>query len=89
MFLLGSVLSQIGHALPVRLHEAGGFTGPDSWPRVWIIQNQRKLEDEGERIPTMEQHGFYYFDDYRGHHRKGIAIYNAANVNLKPKPCFH
>ncbi len=24
---------------------------------------------------SMEQHVFYYFNDYRGHHRKGIAIY--------------
>jgi hypothetical protein len=32
---------------------------------------------------------FCIFNGYRGHHRKGIAIYNAANVNLKPKPCFH
>ncbi len=33
----------------------------------------------------MEQHGFYYFDDYRGHHRKGIAIYTATEVNLHKK----
>ncbi len=34
----------------------------------------------------MEQHVFfYYFDDYRGHHRKGIAIYTATKVNLHLK----
>jgi hypothetical protein len=33
----------------------------------------------------MEQHVFYYFDDYRGHHRKGIAIYTATDVNLHLK----
>ncbi len=33
----------------------------------------------------MEQHVFYYFDDYRGHHRKGIAIYTATEINLHEK----
>jgi hypothetical protein len=28
---------------------------------------------------------FYYFDDYKGHHRKGIAIYTATEVNLHKK----
>jgi len=26
----------------------------------------------------MEQHVFLFFIDYRGHHRKGVAIYNAT-----------
>jgi hypothetical protein len=29
-------------------------------------------------LPLMEQYIFYIFIDYRGHHRKGVAIYNAA-----------
>ncbi len=33
----------------------------------------------------MEQCVFYYFDHCRGHHRKGIAIYNATEVNLHLK----
>ncbi len=37
----------------------------------------------------MEQLIFCIFIDYRGHHRKVIAIYNAAEINLQPKPCFH
>ncbi len=37
----------------------------------------------------MEQHDFWIFVDYRGHHRKGISIYNATEVNLQPKPWFH
>ncbi len=31
----------------------------------------------------MEQHVFYYFDDYRGRHRKSIAIYTATEINLQ------
>ncbi len=29
------------------------------------------------------------FIDYRGHHRKGVAIYNNNLVNLQQKPWFH
>jgi hypothetical protein len=29
------------------------------------------------------------FIEYRGHHRKGVAIYNANEINLQPKPWFH
>jgi hypothetical protein len=29
---------------------------------------------------------FCIFICYRGHHRKGVAIYNAAEVNLQQKP---
>ncbi len=32
---------------------------------------------------------FYYFDDYTGHHRKGIAIYIATKVNLQKKLWFY
>jgi hypothetical protein len=32
---------------------------------------------------------FSIFNDYRGHHRKGVAIANATQVNLQPKPWFH
>ncbi len=31
---------------------------------------------------------FCIFMDYRGHHRKGAAIYNATWVNLQQKPWF-
>ncbi len=34
-----------------------------------------KLKKKSE---TMEQHVFRFFIDYRGHHRKGVAIYNAT-----------
>jgi hypothetical protein len=37
----------------------------------------------------MEQHIFCLFIDYRGHHRKGVAIYNATYVNLQQKLWFH
>ncbi len=30
----------------------------------------------------MENNNFYYFNCYRGHHRKGITIYIATEVNL-------
>ncbi len=33
----------------------------------------------------MEQHFFYYFDEYRGHHRKGVAIYTTTEVNVHKK----
>ncbi len=36
----------------------------------------------------MEQHVFYYFNDYRGHHRKGIAIDAGTEVNLHKKISF-
>ncbi len=32
---------------------------------------------------------FYIFIDYRGHHRKGVAIYNATSVNFQQKLWFH
>jgi hypothetical protein len=38
---------------------------------------------------VMEQHVFVVFIDYRGHHRKGVAILNATQVNLKQKLWFH
>jgi hypothetical protein len=31
----------------------------------------------------MEQHVVCIFIDYRGHHRKGVAIYNATEINLQ------
>jgi hypothetical protein len=37
----------------------------------------------------MEQHVFCILIDYRGRHRKGVAIYNAIYVNLQQKPWFH
>ncbi len=37
----------------------------------------------------MEHLVFCFFIDYRGHRRKGVAIYNAARVNLQPKTWFH
>jgi hypothetical protein len=36
----------------------------------------------------MEQHFFYYFDEYRGHHRKGVAIYTATEVDVHKKYGF-
>jgi hypothetical protein len=32
---------------------------------------------------------FLLFIDYRGHHRKGIAIYNATEGSLQQKIWFH
>jgi hypothetical protein len=37
----------------------------------------------------MEQPVFCIFIDYRGHHKKGVAIYDATSINLQPKPWFH
>ncbi len=37
----------------------------------------------------MEQHICYIFIDYRGRHRKGIANYNATEVNLQQKHTFN
>jgi hypothetical protein len=31
-----------------------------------------------KKIYIMEQHIFCFFMDYGGHHRKGVAIYNAT-----------
>ncbi len=36
----------------------------------------------------MELYIFEFFIDYRGHHRKGVSIYNVTRVNLEPKPLF-
>ncbi len=38
-----------------------------------------------QRLPmsnNVTTHFFYYFNDYRGHHRKGIAIYTTTEVNV-------
>ncbi len=37
------------------------------------------------KMIPMEQHILYHFNDYRGHHRKGIAIYTATlkSINIK------
>ncbi len=40
-------------------------------------------------LGLMEQHIFCIFIDYRGHHRKGVAIYVATWVNLHHKLWFH
>jgi hypothetical protein len=37
----------------------------------------------------MEQCVFCIFIVYRGHHKKGVAIYDATSINLQPKPWFH
>jgi len=37
----------------------------------------------------MEQRVFCIFIDHRGHHRKGVEIYNATLVNLNQKLWFH
>jgi hypothetical protein len=37
----------------------------------------------------MEQHVFFILIDYRGHHRKGVAIYNAIYVHLQQKTWFY
>ncbi len=36
----------------------------------------------------MEQHIVCIFIDYRGHHRKGVEIFNADYVNFQPKLWF-
>ncbi len=33
----------------------------------------------------MEQRVFFIYIDYRGHHRKGAAIYDATLINLQRK----
>jgi hypothetical protein len=38
---------------------------------------------------SMEQRIFYIFIDYRWCHRKGIAIFNPTEVNLRQKLWFH
>jgi len=38
---------------------------------------------------TMEHHVFSFRTDYRGHHRKGVAINNSTLVNLQTIPWFH
>jgi hypothetical protein len=40
-------------------------------------------------VRIMEQRVFCIVIDYRGHHRKGAAIYNATWVNLPQKLWFH
>jgi hypothetical protein len=38
---------------------------------------------------SMEQHIFFILIDYRGHHWKGVVIYNATCVSLQQKTWFH
>jgi hypothetical protein len=42
-----------------------------------------------QRMTVMEQHVVYIFIDYRGRHRKGVAIYSATSVNFQQKLWFH
>jgi hypothetical protein len=37
----------------------------------------------------MEQHILWILFDYRGRHRKDVAVYNATYINLQQKPWFH
>jgi hypothetical protein len=37
----------------------------------------------------MEQRIFIFFNDYRGHHRKGITIYDTTEINLQNLFCFN
>ncbi len=37
----------------------------------------------------MEQSIFKFFTDYRGHHWKGITIYNNTEINLQYLFCFN
>ncbi len=37
----------------------------------------------------MEQHVLCTLIDYRGRHRKGVAIQNATHFDLKQKPWFN
>jgi hypothetical protein len=37
---------------------------------------------------SMEQHVFGISTDYRGHHRKGVAIQNATLVNMQQNTWF-
>ncbi len=50
-------------------------------------QNSQNLSTEN--IPLKWNSAFFcVFIDYRGHHRKGVAIFNADYVNFQPKPWF-
>ncbi len=40
--------------------------------------NDRMGAKLGEGMRAMEQQVFFIFIDYRGHHRKGVAIYNTT-----------
>jgi len=42
-----------------------------------LIENVSETT-ELNRIVTMEEHIFCIFIDYRGHHRKGVAMYDAT-----------
>ncbi len=52
-------------------------------------ENFWKLLKRKGKIKEMEQRIFCIFINYRGNHRKGVAIYEANSVNLQSKPWFH
>ncbi len=43
-----------------------------------IMMNENSNNSEGSKVYGMEQDVFWIFIDRRGHHRKGVAIYNAT-----------
>jgi hypothetical protein len=53
-----------------------------------FLMTQCFLQIKNAKIETMEEHIFCILIDHRGHHRKGVAIYNATQVNLQQKPWF-
>ncbi len=42
------------------------------------MMNENSNNSEGNKVYGMEQGVFWIFIDCRGHHRKGVAIYNAT-----------
>ncbi len=57
-----------------------------SWELTQVTACKKKRLNQ---MLGMEQLIFSIFIDYRGRHRKGVAIYNATSVNLQLKPWFH
>ncbi len=48
-----------------------------------------QFKDQSHKTFSIGIAVFCIFIDYRGKHRKGVAIYNVIQVILPPKPWFH
>ncbi len=49
-------------------------------PYFWVMFMPNNLSQIYATHPPKEQHVFYIAIEYRGHHLKGLAIYNAIVV---------
>ncbi len=55
----------------------------------WVMIFNKTAKRNKMKLAAKLQWNIIFFIDYRGCHRKGIAIYNATEGNLQQKKWFH